>query len=260
MIYHKLLLCITVIAYFLAQADAEPADPLSPSLLGESMSMPLPGEPIQDALNVRVITGASSLSEPDSHQSSFSVLPQMKVDADSSIDSVNVTGAWSFNLRGKDPEQIKLHLVQNNSMVKGQGVINRKNETENATASGSITGDKMNLDVRSMGTRTFTISICRCPPWPKDAIPPTWQMAATSQVRSRSLFPQISSTSRMHPRSMKRCQTHKRRKTQQSPNLPRLSGIKGAGESIGSTILWPCLSASCPPLSEASCQLSTRLA
>ncbi len=151
MICHKLLLCIMVIAYFLAQADAEPGDPLSPSLLGESMSMPLPVELIQNARNAGVITGSSSLSEPDSQQSSFSVAPQMEVDADSSMDRVNVTGAWSFNLKGKDHEQIKLYLVQNDSMVKGQGVITRKNETDNATASGSITGDKINLDVMSAG-------------------------------------------------------------------------------------------------------------
>jgi hypothetical protein len=38
---------------------------------------------------------------------------------------------------------MKLYLIQNKDVVIGQGVINRENETEKATASGSISGEKM---------------------------------------------------------------------------------------------------------------------
>jgi len=121
MIYHKLLLSITVIAFFLAQANGEPGDPLNPSQLGESMSMPLPQEPSREA------------------------------DTGYSQDTVNVTGAWSFDLMGKAPEKMKLYLIQNNDVIAGRGVINRGNETEKATDSGSISGEQMSLKVMPEG-------------------------------------------------------------------------------------------------------------
>jgi hypothetical protein len=111
MIYHKLLLSMTVIAFFLAQADAKPIDPLSPSQLGESMSMPLSQE----------------------------------------LNHVNVTGVWSFDLLGKSPEKMRLYLIQNKYVIAGQGVINRGNKTEKATASGSISGEQMSLNVKPEG-------------------------------------------------------------------------------------------------------------
>jgi hypothetical protein len=166
MIYHKLLLSITFIAFFLAQADAQQSmlmnveslgfagdtvgDPLDPSQLGESMYMPLPQELIQDARKAGVITESNPLNKPDSEQQGFSVLPRPEADEDNSLHNVNVTGAWSFDLKGKAPEQIKLYLIQNEDTVIGQGAINRGNITEKATANGSILGDKMSLTVMSV--------------------------------------------------------------------------------------------------------------
>jgi hypothetical protein len=66
------------------------------------------------------------------------------------LDNINVTGAWSFDLKGKAPEQIKLYLIQNEDTVIGQGAINRGNITEKAKANGSISGEKMNLTVISV--------------------------------------------------------------------------------------------------------------
>jgi hypothetical protein len=151
MIYHKLLLSITVIVFFLVQADAQPGDPLNPSQLGESMSMPLPQELLLDARKAGVITESNPLYQSDSEQSSFSVLPQLEADADNSLNNVNVTGAWSFDLKGKDPEQMKLYLIQNEDVVTGQGIIIRGNRTEKATVSGSISGEKMSLTVMPVG-------------------------------------------------------------------------------------------------------------
>ena len=121
MMYYKLVLSITFIAFFFVQGDAEPSDPLDPSQLGESMSMPLPKE------------------------------PQPKADADNVPDNVNATGAWSFDLKGKDPEQMKLYLIQIDDMVTGQGIIIRGNGTEIATANGSISVEKMSLTVMPVG-------------------------------------------------------------------------------------------------------------
>ena len=151
MIYHKLLLSITVIASLLVQANAEPGDPLNPSQLGESMSMPLPQELIQDARNAGVITESNPLYRSDSQQPGFSVLPPPETDADNSLYNVNVTGAWSFDLKGKAPEQMKLYLIQNEDVIMGQGVIITGNGTENATASGSISGEMMSLIVMPVG-------------------------------------------------------------------------------------------------------------
>jgi hypothetical protein len=165
MIYHKLLLSITFIAFFLAHADAQQSmlvdveslgfagdsagDPLDPSQLGESMSMPLPQELIQDARKAGVITESNPLNKPDTEQRSFSVLPRPEADEDNSLHNVNITGAWSFNLKGKAPEQIKLYLIQDKDTVIGQGAINRRNGTEKATANGAISGEKMTLTVMS---------------------------------------------------------------------------------------------------------------
>jgi hypothetical protein len=153
MIYHKLLLSITFIAFFLAQANAQPGDPLDPNQLSESMSMPMSQELIQEARNAGVITESNPSSESDCKQLSLSVAPQPEAGADNSLNNVNVnvTGAWSFDLKGKALEQMKLYLIQNKNVVIGQGVINRENETENATASGSISGEKMSLTVIPVG-------------------------------------------------------------------------------------------------------------
>jgi len=163
MIYHKILLSITFIAFFLAQADAQQSmvinveglgfagdsvgDPLDPGQLGESMSMPLPQKLIQDARKAGVIMESDPLNKPDSKQLGSLVLPQTEADADNSPDNVNVTGTWSFDLKGKAPEQMRLYLIQNEDTIIGQGDINRGNGTENATASGSISGNKMSLTV-----------------------------------------------------------------------------------------------------------------
>ncbi len=151
MIHHNVILTITVIAIFLIQADADTGDPLDPGQLGESMSTPLPQELIQDARNAGVITGPNSLYKSDSEQPGFSVVTPTEAAEDNSLDNVNVNGTWSFDLIGKPPEKIKLYLVQNKDVVTGQGVINRQNETVEATASGSISGTEMSLTVIPLG-------------------------------------------------------------------------------------------------------------
>lgn len=151
MIYHELLLCITVIALILSQANADPGDPLNPSQLGESMSMPLPQKLLQDGKIAGVITESNPLYKSESKQPGFNFMQSPEADADNSMDNVNVTGAWSFDLKGCALEQMKLFLVQNEDVILGQGFINSGNGTENATASGSISGDKLNLTVMPAG-------------------------------------------------------------------------------------------------------------
>jgi hypothetical protein len=81
----------------------------------------------------------------------FSEAIQKEIDAENSIDKLNVTGAWSIGLMGSLQEKIKLYLAQNGSLISGQGVIIRGDETLKATANGSISGLEMNLDVLPAG-------------------------------------------------------------------------------------------------------------
>ena len=114
MIY-KLLPCIAVIASFLLQADA-----LAPTMMEDE--------------------GFGFLDD-------FSDESGKEIDAANSMDNVNVTGTWSIDLMGKPQEKMKLHLVDNDGIISGQGVIIERDETEKATANGSIIGEKMSLTV-----------------------------------------------------------------------------------------------------------------
>jgi hypothetical protein len=127
------------------------SDPLDPRFVGESMDMPLDQEWIQRAKKAGIITESNPLYKPDSKQPSFKVMPRSEEDADNSLDKMNVTGKWSFDLKGEIPKQINLYLIQNKDLVTGWGVINKGNGTQNATASGSISGTKMSLTVMPVG-------------------------------------------------------------------------------------------------------------
>ncbi|HQE97382.1 MAG TPA: hypothetical protein PKY20_04200 [Methanothrix sp.] len=72
-----------------------------------------------------------------------------EIDADNSMDEVNVTGAWSIDLLGEPREKMKLYLVQNGSLISGQGAIMEGEKSRTATARGLISGSEMNLTVRT---------------------------------------------------------------------------------------------------------------
>ena len=166
MIYRKLLLCITVAACFLALADCMPSmamkanslgfagdtgDPLDPGQMGESMSVPLPQDLIQEAQDSGVIAKPNPLHDSDIRETAISSGANREADADNSMSGVNVTGIWSFDLHGTAPGKMKLYLVQNKDAIFGQGAVNRENRTENATVRGSISGVKIALNVTTRG-------------------------------------------------------------------------------------------------------------
>jgi len=66
--------------------------------------------------------------------------------------SVDTAGSWSFELRDSKTRQLALDLFQSEDAVFGQGAINDGGETLQASASGTVEGDKLNLDVTSSGT------------------------------------------------------------------------------------------------------------
>ena len=118
MIY-KILLCIAVSACLLSQAQA------LPSKLMDSGSLDILGD--------------------------FSEQMQNDIYADNSIQDVNVTGAWLIELLGQPREKMKLYLIQNGSLISGQGEIIEGEMAWTATARGSISGLEMNLIVLPEG-------------------------------------------------------------------------------------------------------------
>ena len=77
----------------------------------------------------------------------FSEERQREIEADNSMHEVNVTGAWSIDLLGEPKEKMKLYLLQNGSLISGQGKIIGGENARKATASGSISGLEMRLKV-----------------------------------------------------------------------------------------------------------------
>ena len=62
-----------------------------------------------------------------------------------------MAGNWSFELRDNKTRQLALNLIQSEDAVFGEGSVNDGGDTLQASASGSVEGDKMNLDVTSSG-------------------------------------------------------------------------------------------------------------
>ena len=115
----KILLCIVVLVCLLLQAEALPTEMM------DGVSLDLLGD--------------------------FSEKMQNDIDADNSMQDVNVTGAWSIELLGQPQEKVKLYLLQNGSLISGQGEIIEGEIARTATARGSISGLEMNLNVLPEG-------------------------------------------------------------------------------------------------------------
>lgn len=175
---HKLLLCITVVAFLTAQAQAKPSilddsysvnsfddsmgDPLDPSILGESMNMPLPLWMINAAINAGIVKDSEALYAYDdglggyagtsnkisTYKDSATAPKPTSVAMDmpaQSVQKVNVTGTWSLNLKGQTEGYMDLALVQNKEAVLGHGTLVGPNGTQRVTASGSLRGDRLEL-------------------------------------------------------------------------------------------------------------------
>ena len=118
MIY-KILLCIAVFACLLSQAEALASEMMDSGRL--------------DFLG------------------DFSEQMQNDIDADNSMQDANVTGAWFIELLGQPREKMKLYLLQNGSLISGQGEIIVGEKTRKATARGSLSALEMNLNVLPEG-------------------------------------------------------------------------------------------------------------
>ncbi len=180
MMYPKLLLCITIIAYFIAQAQAlppmlvdsndldwvgnSPGDPLDPSFVGETMSMPLDPDLIRKAKAAGIIKDANPLyRSPGGSGATYLGTPFADTGFDDTgsgepgiLDAparagqdVNVTGPWSLDLIALDQvlRHMDLSLAQNKDIVMGYGAVIGGDETQRVTASGSTSGGRLSLTV-----------------------------------------------------------------------------------------------------------------
>jgi hypothetical protein len=158
--YPNLLLYVTAITFLIAQSQA--SDPLDPSILGESMSMPLPLWMIHAAIDAGIakdskalyayddgLDGYAGSSNKDSTYENSGTAPTPKsgiMDApEQSPQNVNVTGPWSLDLNDQIKKHLDLALIQNNGVILGHGVIDGPNGTQRVTASGSLTGGRLSL-------------------------------------------------------------------------------------------------------------------
>lgn len=176
--FRRLLLYITAIAFLISQAQSKPAmlvdsysvdsfddsigDPLDPSILGESMSMPLPMWMVHAAINAGIVKDSKALYAYDdgiggyagayndnSKNTDFgsSITPASKSDTtypiEQSPQSVNVTGPWSLSLKDQVQRHLDLALVQNKDAVLGHGILDDPNGTQRVLVSGSTIGNRL---------------------------------------------------------------------------------------------------------------------
>lgn len=175
---HDLLPYVAAIAFLIAQSQALPAmlvnsyhvdsfddsvgDPLNPSILGESMSMPLPLDMVRAAIDSGVVKDSPVLYAYDDGQGGYagsrnkdstltdsgSTLAPESGTMDTSgqsLQRVNVSGPWSLDLKDRIQRHLDLALIQNNGVVLGHGFIEGPDGTQSVTASGSLTGGMLRL-------------------------------------------------------------------------------------------------------------------
>jgi hypothetical protein len=175
MMYHKLLLCIILTMYFIAQAQAlppmlvgsndldwagnSPGDPLDPGFVGETMDMPLDPDIIQKAREAGIIKDASSPRRSASGSGAAYLgtpFAGTEFDGAGTVEApaqagqnVNVTGPWSLDLIALDQvlRHMDLALVQNKDVVMGYGAVIGGDDTQRVTASGSKAGNRLSLTV-----------------------------------------------------------------------------------------------------------------
>ena len=66
--------------------------------------------------------------------------------------TINLAGNWSFRLRDSKTRVLALTLFQSEDAIYGMGTINDGGDTIEASASGTLEGDKIYLGVTTLGT------------------------------------------------------------------------------------------------------------
>jgi hypothetical protein len=74
---------------------------------------------------------------------------------------ISPTSTWSLNLLDSLERAVALQMYQSNDVVFGKGTIVMGSGLQNATATGTIAGNKLNLDILSDDLTLFHISLTR---------------------------------------------------------------------------------------------------
>ena len=106
--------------------------------------------PVQDLLgnDTPVITGKNLPGASVGLQSSQ---PQARL--------LSPTGTWSLNLLDSQERAVALEMCQSNDAVFGKGTIAVGSSLQNATATGTVTGNKLNLDILSDDLTLYRLSL-----------------------------------------------------------------------------------------------------
>jgi len=142
---------------FLAACAAAQEDPLNPAAdagamqdirktMGEDIFSP--SQQDQKGNATPVITGNNL---PGSIASSQSSQPKARL--------LSPTSTWSLNLLDSLERAVALQMYQSNDVVFGKGTIAVGSSLQNATATGTINGNKLNLDVLSNDLTLFRLSL-----------------------------------------------------------------------------------------------------
>jgi len=144
----KYLAGILMLIFLAALAVAED-DPLGPSTdirkTGDDIF-----SPVQDLLgnDTAVITGKNLPGASVGRQSSQ---PQARL--------LSPTSTWSLNLLDSLERAVILQMCQSNDVVFGKGTIAVGSSLQDATATGTITGKKLNLDILSDDLTLYRLSL-----------------------------------------------------------------------------------------------------
>jgi hypothetical protein len=136
---------------FLAACAAAQDDPLNPmqdikNTMGEDIFSPSQQDQLGNA--TPVITGKNL---PGSIAGSQLSQPKARL--------LSPTSTWSLNLLDSLERSVALEMYQSNDVVFGKGTITVGGSLQNATATGTVTGNKLNLDVLSDDLTLFHLSL-----------------------------------------------------------------------------------------------------
>jgi hypothetical protein len=137
---------------FLAACVAAQNDPLNPmqdikNTMGNEIFSP--GQQDQLGNATPVIMGKNL--PPGSIANSPPAQPKARL--------LSPTSTWSLNLLDSLERSVALEMYQSNDVVFGKGTIVVGSSFQNATATGTVTGKKLNLDVLSDDLTLFHLSL-----------------------------------------------------------------------------------------------------
>ena len=153
MIWIRYLTCILLFVLLAANAIAEESDPLGSGsdaaasqdirdTMGEDLF-----KPVQDTKGsaTPVITGKS--------------VPDTLGSAQPKARLLSPTSKWHLDLQDDKNQVVDLEMYQSNDAVFGRGIITAGNMVQNITATGTVSGNKLSLDILTFDLSLYRLSL-----------------------------------------------------------------------------------------------------